>query len=223
MSAGIKLIVGLGNPGAEYVSTRHNAGFWWVDCVAHDEALRTACRQAIFTTWPARVGNGGDELWLLQPQTYMNRSGISVVSLARFTRYCRSRFWWCTTSWILPQAAKLKQGGGHGGHNGLKDIIAHLGTPNFWRCVSASAIPVIATKGQFCAEAAATGRAAGDRRRHRCVAENPALVAQGDFQSHASIAYAAQKAARIHGSQIMSLKWVSSVCPMSVNPPCLMP
>ncbi|MEN9455738.1 MAG: hypothetical protein RL210_1257 [Pseudomonadota bacterium] len=133
MSAGIKLIVGLGNPGAEYVSTRHNAGFWWVECVAHDERCELRV-DSKFHGLAARVGNGGDELWLLQPQTYMNRSGISVVSLARFYKILPEQILIVHDELDLPPgSAKLKQGGGHGGHNGLKDIIAHLGTPNFWR------------------------------------------------------------------------------------------
>ena len=133
MSAAIKLIVGLGNPGAEYANTRHNAGFWWVDCVAHDESISLR-PESKFHGLAGRVGNGSDELWLLQPQTYMNRSGLSVVALARFYKVTPEQILVVHDELDLPPGvAKLKQGGGHGGHNGLKDIIAHLGGPNFWR------------------------------------------------------------------------------------------
>lgn len=133
MSAAIKLIVGLGNPGAEYTNTRHNAGFWWVDCVAHDESMSLR-PESKFHGLAGRVGSGSDELWLLQPQTYMNRSGLSVVALARFYKVTPEQILVVHDELDLPPgAAKLKQGGGHGGHNGLKDIIAHLGSPNFWR------------------------------------------------------------------------------------------
>lgn len=133
MSAAIKLIVGLGNPGAEYANTRHNAGFWWVDCVAHDESISLR-PESKFHGLAGRVGNGSDELWLLQPQTYMNRSGLSVVAQARFYKLTPEQILVVHDELDLPPgAAKLKQGGGHGGHNGLKDIIAHLGSPNFWR------------------------------------------------------------------------------------------
>ena len=107
---GIRLIVGLGNPGMEYESTRHNAGFWWVEHIA---ATRKAPFNAEkkFHGLAARVHLDGHEAWLLKPQTFMNRSGQAVGALAGF----------------------YKKGGGHGGHNGLKDIIAHLGTSDFWR------------------------------------------------------------------------------------------
>ena len=133
MSAGIKLIVGLGNPGAEYAATRHNAGFWWVGCVARDERCELR-HDTKFHGLAARVGTSSDDLWLLQPQTYMNRSGIAVASLARFYKILPEQILVVHDELDLPPgAARLKQGGGHDGHNGLKDIIAHLGTPNFWR------------------------------------------------------------------------------------------
>ncbi|MEW9900291.1 aminoacyl-tRNA hydrolase [Chitinivorax sp. PXF-14] len=131
--SGIKLIVGLGNPGPEYSATRHNAGFWWVDCIAHDERLSLR-HESKFHANVARVGTGGGELWLQQPLTYMNRSGIAVLSLVKFYKIVPEQVLVVHDELDMPPGtAKLKQGGGHGGHNGLKDIIAHLGTPNFWR------------------------------------------------------------------------------------------
>ncbi|MBB5018420.1 PTH1 family peptidyl-tRNA hydrolase [Chitinivorax tropicus] len=133
MANGIKLVVGLGNPGPEYHDTRHNAGFWWVDCIAHDEGVSLR-HDSKFHGLVSRVGHAEHELWLMQPQTYMNRSGIAVASLCKFYKITPEQILVVHDELDLPPGvAKLKQGGGHGGHNGLKDIIAHLGTPNFWR------------------------------------------------------------------------------------------
>jgi len=130
---GIRLIVGLGNPGLEYESTRHNAGFWWVERIA-------AARKAMFNAekkfhgQAARAHLDGHEIWLLKPQTFMNRSGQAVGALAGFYKISPEEILVVHDELdLLPGDARLKKGGGHGGHNGLKDIIAHLGTPDFWR------------------------------------------------------------------------------------------
>ncbi len=130
---GIRLIAGLGNPGREYEATRHNAGFWWVAQVAaqHGAALNPDKK---FHGLAARASRAGHEFWLLQPQTFMNRSGQAVVALATFFKIFPDEILVVHDELDLPPGdARLKKGGGHGGHNGLRDIIAHLGTPDFWR------------------------------------------------------------------------------------------
>ena len=129
----IKLIVGLGNPGAEYEATRHNAGFWWVDRLAAE--LRTAfARESKFHGLVCRARQGGDDLWLLKPTTFMNRSGRAVVALALYYKILPDEILVVHDEIDLPPGAvKMKQGGGNAGHNGLKDITAHLTTPDFWR------------------------------------------------------------------------------------------
>ncbi|MDH5479479.1 MAG: aminoacyl-tRNA hydrolase [Nitrosomonas sp.] len=129
----MKLIVGLGNPGGEYVDTRHNAGFLWVDQLA-DQLNVTLKQETKFHGLCARVSQGTNDLWLLEPQTYMNRSGQSVAAICRFYKITPDEIIVVHDELDLsPGVAKLKQGGGHGGHNGLKDIAAHLGTKDFWR------------------------------------------------------------------------------------------
>ena len=126
----IRLVVGLGNPGAEYAETRHNAGFWWVDNLAKE--LGVTLRPE--TKFLGLAGRGCGDIWLLQPTTYMNRSGQSVASLARFYKIPPEAILVIHDELdLLPGEAKLKQGGSHAGHNGLKDIQALLGTANFWR------------------------------------------------------------------------------------------
>jgi PTH1 family peptidyl-tRNA hydrolase len=129
----IKLIVGLGNPGREYESTRHNAGFWWVDELAH--LNKTSFKaDSKFHGLVARASLHGNEVHLLKPQTFMNVSGRSVGALAQFYKIEPAQILVVHDELDLPPGiSKLKLGGGHGGHNGLKDIIAHLGTKEFWR------------------------------------------------------------------------------------------
>lgn len=129
----IRLVVGLGNPGPEYVDTRHNAGFWWVDALAND--LRATLKpESKFFGLAGRAQLDGQDVWLLQPTTYMNRSGKAVASLALFYKVLPNEILVVHDELdLLPGEAKLKQGGGHAGHNGLKDIQAMLGTPDFWR------------------------------------------------------------------------------------------
>ncbi|OGS93257.1 MAG: aminoacyl-tRNA hydrolase [Gallionellales bacterium GWA2_59_43] len=129
----IRLIVGLGNPGREYESTRHNAGFWWLEEFArtHNLSFRS---EAKFHGLAARGQLHGHEVFLLKPQTFMNVSGRAVGALVQFYKIAPAEILVVHDELDLqPGVAKLKLGGGHGGHNGLKDIIAHLGTKDFWR------------------------------------------------------------------------------------------
>ena len=124
-----RLIVGLGNPGPEYEATRHNVGFWFVDQLASKLKAPLAPQSKFF----GRAGRSG-EFWLLAPTTFMNRSGQAVAALANFYKIPAAGILVVHDDLDLaPGAIRLKQGGGNGGHNGLKDIQAHLGTPDFWR------------------------------------------------------------------------------------------
>lgn len=130
----IRLIVGLGNPGPEYEQTRHNAGFWLVDNFANSLPGARLQRETRFNALMAKTSLAGQELWLLQPQTYMNRSGQSVGALARFYKIAADEVLVVHDELDLaPGVAKLKKGGSSGGHNGLKDITAALGTQDYWR------------------------------------------------------------------------------------------
>jgi PTH1 family peptidyl-tRNA hydrolase len=129
----IRLIVGLGNPGHEYEATRHNVGFLWVDELAREQKLNFKS-EAKFHGLTARGQLHEHELLLLKPQTFMNVSGRSVVALALFYKILPNQILVVHDELDLPPgSAKLKLGGGHGGHNGLKDIIAQLGSKDFWR------------------------------------------------------------------------------------------
>ncbi|WP_092389817.1 aminoacyl-tRNA hydrolase [Halopseudomonas salegens] len=126
----MKLIVGLGNPGPEYANTRHNAGALFVEEIAarHNQPLRV---EAKFFGLTARITLQGQDLRLLIPTTYMNRSGQAVAALAGFYRISPSEILVAHDELDLPPGVvKCKQGGGHGGHNGLRDIIARLGNDN---------------------------------------------------------------------------------------------
>ncbi len=130
---GIKLIVGLGNPGPQYEATRHNAGFWWVDEIAAAHGARLSTEAKFFGT-AGRLQHEGHESWLLKPATFMNASGRAVTAMAGFYKVAPEAVLVVHDELDLPPgAAKLKKGGGHGGHNGLKDIASALGTPEFWR------------------------------------------------------------------------------------------
>lgn len=128
-----KLLVGLGNPGSDYENTRHNAGFWWLDAVARElratlQPERSYFGRMVRTQWQ------GQPLWLLEPTTFMNRSGQSVAALARFFKIDPMHVLVAHDELDLPPGeVKLKQGGGHAGHNGLRDIHAQLGSPDYWR------------------------------------------------------------------------------------------
>ena len=126
----IRLIVGLGNPGPEYEQTRHNAGFWLVDQLAHNQLQRDKNFQALV----AKVRIAYEDVWLLQPQTFMNRSGLSVSALCRFYKIRPDQVLVVHDELdIAPGLAKIKLGGSSGGHNGLKDITSALGTQEYWR------------------------------------------------------------------------------------------
>ena len=129
----IKLIVGLGNPGPEYQDTRHNAGFWWVDALAQKLKVPLQHERA-YQGLMARTQVNGQTLWLLQPQTFMNASGTSVAALARFYKIEPEQVLVVHDELdVVPGEAKLKLGGSHAGHNGLRDIHAQLGTGDYWR------------------------------------------------------------------------------------------
>ena len=129
----IKLFVGLGNPGGEYEATRHNAGFWWVDALARELKL-TLVPERSHHGLVARTSVHGQPLWLLEPQTFMNLSGKSVASLARFFKIQPQEILVAHDELdVVPGQAKLKFGGSHAGHNGLRDIHAQLGTGDYWR------------------------------------------------------------------------------------------
>ena len=133
-SAGLplKLIVGLGNPGRQYARTRHNAGWWFVDALA-EQCHGSWRHEARWQADVARLRIEDTEQWLLKPMTFMNRSGVSVSGIANFHRIVPAEILVVHDDIDLPPGvARLKQAGGHGGHNGLRDVIAHIG-PDFWR------------------------------------------------------------------------------------------
>ena len=129
----IRLIVGLGNPGAKYERTRHNAGYWWVDAIA-ERKRATWTKESKFSGWVAKVQEGERDITLLKPATYMNESGRSVSALVRFFRIEPADMLVVHDELDLPPGSvKLKKGGGTGGHNGLNDISDALNTKDFWR------------------------------------------------------------------------------------------
>ncbi len=129
----IKLIVGLGNPGKKYESTRHNAGFWLVERLAAQHRLNFR-KEPRFHALIAKLETAYARAWLLLPQTWMNESGAAVGALAQFHKIAADEILVAHDELDLPPGGvKIKQGGGHAGHNGLRDIIEKLGTPDFWR------------------------------------------------------------------------------------------
>jgi PTH1 family peptidyl-tRNA hydrolase len=130
----IRLFVGLGNPGLDYAATRHNAGFWFIDALAEQLGARLVLERS-YQGLAARVNRPGAEpVWLLQPMTFMNRSGAAVAPLARFFKIPPAQILVVHDELDLqPGQVKLKFGGSAAGHNGLKDIHGLLGTPDFWR------------------------------------------------------------------------------------------
>jgi len=129
----IRLFVGLGNPGTEYEATRHNAGFWWVDALARELKVNLSADKA-YHGLAARTSVNGQTVWLLEPQTFMNLSGKSVGALARFFKIQPEEILVVHDELdVVPGQAKLKFGGSHAGHNGLRDIHAQLGTGDYWR------------------------------------------------------------------------------------------
>jgi peptidyl-tRNA hydrolase, PTH1 family len=129
----IRLFVGLGNPGAEYEATRHNAGFWFIDELARDWGVSLSVQSQYFG-WVGSMGHGDNKVWLLKPGTFMNRSGQAVAALAKFFKIPPEAVLVVHDELdIAPGEAKLKFGGGHAGHNGLRDIHARLGSADYWR------------------------------------------------------------------------------------------
>ncbi|MDX1553856.1 MAG: aminoacyl-tRNA hydrolase [Marinobacter sp.] len=133
MAQDILMVVGLGNPGPDYANTRHNAGALFVEALAR-EAGQTLRPEKKYHGLYARIQLQGLDLHLLNPSTYMNRSGLSIKALADFFKIQPEQILVAHDELDLPPGtAKLKKGGGHGGHNGLRDTIAHLGTNDFQR------------------------------------------------------------------------------------------
>jgi peptidyl-tRNA hydrolase, PTH1 family len=129
----IRLIVGLGNPGPEYAATRHNAGFWFVDALARHARVSLVPERGYFGL-AAKANLGGHSLWMLEPTTFMNLSGKSVATLARFFKIEPAEILVVHDELdLMPGHAKLKLGGSPAGHNGLKDIDAQLGSADYWR------------------------------------------------------------------------------------------
>jgi len=129
----IRLLVGLGNPGPEYQATRHNAGFWFIDAAARELRTQLAPERS-YSGMVARVNLRDAPLWLLQPMTFMNLSGKSVAALARFFKIAPGEILVAHDELdLLAGQVKMKLGGSHAGHNGLKDIQAQLGSADFWR------------------------------------------------------------------------------------------
>jgi len=128
-----KLIVGLGNPGPEHSETRHNAGFWFVDSLAekHSLSFRSESR---FKAEICRIQTAEIDCWLCKPMTFMNRSGFSVQAMSSFYKISVEEILVAHDELDLaPGIARLKKAGGHGGHNGLRDIIAQMGDKSFTR------------------------------------------------------------------------------------------
>ncbi|MHB1566554.1 MAG: aminoacyl-tRNA hydrolase [Acidiferrobacter sp.] len=132
MGQALSALIGLGNPGSEHASTRHNAGFWFVDRVA----ARWGCewrREPRFSAVAGRVRIEDHEFWLVKPLTFMNASGTTVASLCRYFRLTAADILVAHDELdLMPGTVRLKQGGGAGGHQGLTDIIDHVGR-EFWR------------------------------------------------------------------------------------------
>ncbi|WP_100622547.1 aminoacyl-tRNA hydrolase [Candidatus Coxiella mudrowiae] len=129
MANGIKLIVGLGNPGNEYAGTRHNAGAWFVEALANQkqQSLRKENKfYGLIGKW--------NRCWLFKPSTYMNESGLALAAVTQFYKLIPQEILVAHDELDFPAGdIRLKENGGHGGHNGLRNIIQHLGTANFYR------------------------------------------------------------------------------------------
>ncbi len=129
----VKLIVGLGNPGNQYEQTRHNAGFWFVEEVARQNSVQFR-PETKFLGESVRIQSSSQDFWLLKPMTFMNRSGQSIQSIAKFYKILPEEVLVVHDELDLePSVARLKKGGGHGGHNGLRDTIAAFGSKEFNR------------------------------------------------------------------------------------------
>jgi len=128
-----KLIVGLGNPGPEHSETRHNAGFWFVDSLAAKYSLSFRS-ESKFNAEICRIQTAEIDCWLCKPMMFMNRSGFSVQAMTNFYKISVEEVLVAHDELDLdPGVARLKKAGGHGGHNGLRDIIAQMGDKSFTR------------------------------------------------------------------------------------------
>jgi PTH1 family peptidyl-tRNA hydrolase len=133
MQEPIRLVVGLGNPGSEHEGNRHNVGFWFLQLLARQYGGQFKA-ESKFHGAACRVMVGGSECWLLQPATFMNRSGQAVSSLARYFKIAPEQMLVVHDELDLPVGTtRLKWSGGSGGHNGLKDIISAMNGRDFWR------------------------------------------------------------------------------------------
>ena len=128
MNSPIKCVVGLGNPGREYEQTRHNAGFWFVDLLARSVGASFS-KESKFHGEVAKAGN----VWLLKPTTFMNRSGQAVGALTKFYQISPEEILVAHDEMDLPPGGVKMKIGGAAGSNGIKDIVSHLGTKDFWR------------------------------------------------------------------------------------------
>lgn len=132
-ASSLRLVVGLGNPGSQYAQTRHNAGFMWMDALARQHGGSFRPDGKVHGDL-CRIIVAGQALWLLKPTTFMNRSGLAVATLARFHQIPLPMILVIHDDLDLPPGmVRLKRAGGHGGHNGLRDLIAHLGGNDFLR------------------------------------------------------------------------------------------
>jgi len=129
---GIKLFVGLGNPGDQYANTRHNAGFWWIDLIAEQTNSKLSFESKMFGVVGKLLPN--NDRWLIMPTTFMNASGKAVAAMANYYKILPQEILVIHDELDLPAGqTKIKFGGGHGGHNGLRDIHAALATADYWR------------------------------------------------------------------------------------------
>lgn len=132
-AAGIRLIAGLGNPGFRYQATRHNAGFWFADALAHGCGARFKS-SVRYHGELCEVNEGGRSSWIIKPDVFMNRSGLSVAALAGFYKIPVEQILVVHDELDLPPgSARLKQGGGNGGHNGLRSVMDSMGSSDFMR------------------------------------------------------------------------------------------
>jgi len=193
MGESLRAIVGLGNPGPQYDQTRHNAGSWFLRRVAerHGAELRL---EAKFHGLLGKAHIDGRPVWLLEPTTYMNRSGEAVAALAHYYKIAPTALLVAHDELDLPPGvARLKLGGGHGGHNGLRDIIARLGTRDFLRLRIGIGHPGHRDRvtGYVLSRPSPEDRIAIDQAIDRALAVLPQIVA-GDLQAAMN---------RLHGEQ----------------------